>query len=373
MGQTINKFIIKLLLFLPILLFVIFLNYVIDPSQIFTWGNYEKGIARLLLEGKNVAGVGDYDDRLLQKYYVEALEERKDIVVLGSSRAMYIRSSLFPSQSFFNNSVSQATLNDYIAIYGMYRERRMLPKIIIISLDDWIVGENGSTDNWRTLQREYNLTLNFFQSAQEKECILDKYAYELKKCSQLLSPQYFHASFFCAVKGSSYKYYSTDEPFFEATAVKLSDGSFNYNKQVRQRTLQQVNAIGKYAVTSRRKGENIYRLSPKIKEKFEAYIKLILSDGVEIVFFMPPYHPKYFEQFSRASDKLDKIERYVQNFAAQKRIKVLGSYDPMNATCTEEDFFDEGHLKDSGIRKIFLQNKSAENAKGTNQSKSGFQ
>lgn len=246
-----------------------------------------------------------------------------------------------------------ATLNDHIAIYGMYRDRKILPKTIIICLDDWQFSKKNGAENWRTLQKEYVSTIKLFLATQDKEEIGFEKFYKLKKYFQLFSPQYFHTSFFDAITGNKYNYYPTNQPLLEKGASKLFDGSFVYNDAVRQRTVQQTNAMTTAAAVKISKDEVTYNLSPKVREKFEAFINFILFDGVEIVFFLLPFHPKYFEQFSRSSDKLDKIERYVQNFAAQKEIKILGSYDPMKATCTEEDFFDEGHLKDSGLVKVF--------------------
>ena len=81
MAKNFRNLIIKLLFLLPIVVVVITVNYTIDPSHIFTGGAYEKGIAKLLLKGENVAKVGNYDDRLLQKLYIKGLKDDKDVVV----------------------------------------------------------------------------------------------------------------------------------------------------------------------------------------------------------------------------------------------------------------------------------------------------
>ena len=69
-------------------------NYCVDPAQLFSGGNYEQGVADILLSGNNVANVSNYDERLLQKAYVNNLKRRNDVIVLGSSRSMQIKSHL---------------------------------------------------------------------------------------------------------------------------------------------------------------------------------------------------------------------------------------------------------------------------------------
>jgi hypothetical protein len=333
------------------------INYIQDPGNLFQNGEYEKGIAGLLLDGKNVTGTGNYDDRLLQKYYIDDLQERKDIVVLGSSRSMYIRSNLFPGQSFFNNSVSMATLNDHIAIYGMYRERKILPKIIIICMDEWLFSEKNSADNWRTLQKEYVSTIKLLLATKDKEGNGSEKFYKLKKYYQLFSPQYFHTSFFDIIKGNEYKYYPTNQPLHEKGASKLFDGSLVYNDAVRQRTVQQTNAVAITAKSKEKINDNNEYLTLAVKEKFEAFINFMLSDGIELVFFLPPSHPKLFEQDAHVNNNSEEIEMYAKTFAQNKNIKILGSYNPLQANVNEEDFFDGGHLRPSGISKIFSNSK----------------
>jgi len=356
MPKTLRNLLTKTFFLLPILLFVLSLNYSIDPSKLFQNGEYEKGIALLLLDGQNVTGTGNFDDRLLQRDYIDDLQERKDIIVLGSSRSMYIRSNLFTGQSFFNNSVSMATLNDHIAIYGMYRKRKILPKKIIICLDEWLFSEKKGTDNWRTLQKEYVVTVKLFLTTKDKEGIGSGKFYKLKKYFQIFSPQYFHTSFFDAIKGNKYKYYPTNKPLLEKGASKLFDGSLVYNDAVRQRTVQQTNAIAIGAKTKEASNDNSGFLSLEVKEKFESFINFMLSDRIEVVFFLPPSHPKLFETDSYAKE----IEMYVKTFAKSKNIQILGSYNPLQTNVNEEDFFDGGHLRDSGIHKLFLQQKEGE-------------
>lgn len=84
MKQNIKTAIKKILIFLPLVCLLVFVNYLVDPANIFKINKYEKNIAEILLKELNVANISNYDERLLQKHYVKGLQNEKDIIVLGS-------------------------------------------------------------------------------------------------------------------------------------------------------------------------------------------------------------------------------------------------------------------------------------------------
>ena len=134
-----KKFIINSSLFgFLILLILISVNYLGDTAKIFD-NNYEKKISEILSKKKNVTNILNYDERILQKHIINSFSDRKDIVVIGSSRVMMINSHHFNNKTFFNSSVSGATVEDYISIYQIYKTNNLLPEKIIIGLDPCIL------------------------------------------------------------------------------------------------------------------------------------------------------------------------------------------------------------------------------------------
>ena len=75
---------------------------------------------------------------------------------------------------------------------------------------------------------------------------------------------------------------------------------------------------------------------------------------LEIVFYLPPYHPKTYSSFRKDTDTLFKVQQYLVYLSAKNRIRLLGSYDPIECKCGEEDFYDEAHMKDKGVAKVFM-------------------
>ena len=113
-------FLVKLLIvLLPVLLFVVSINYLGDPAKLFVI-DYEKTIASGILEGHNVTNLYNYNEGLLQKILITNGSSCPEDIVIGSSRTMNISSSMLKSKSFFNNGISGASIVDLIAIVEMY-------------------------------------------------------------------------------------------------------------------------------------------------------------------------------------------------------------------------------------------------------------
>lgn len=91
----------SLLLLLPIAIFIIAINFFVDPANIF-YNGYEKGIAEHLVKGYNVTNVENYNERLLQKYFIDNMKDCPDIIALGSSRIMQLNSPFLKEDKFIN-------------------------------------------------------------------------------------------------------------------------------------------------------------------------------------------------------------------------------------------------------------------------------
>ncbi|MCZ7662223.1 MAG: hypothetical protein M5U22_04440 [Thermoleophilia bacterium] len=130
----------------------------VDPANLFRGTGYERGIAELLAQGRNVAAIANHDDRLVQRYYAAKVERAPDVLVLGSSRAMQIRrddaaaAGLGPT--FFNASVSEGTLEDFEAILELYLKRGFIPHTVVLGVDIWDLQATDWLAGWKSLRWE---------------------------------------------------------------------------------------------------------------------------------------------------------------------------------------------------------------------------
>lgn len=343
----------KLLMFLPLLLFVIGCNYYIDPGKLFQQG-YEKGIAKILLNGKNVENLVNYDERLVQKHYINNLKKAKEIIIIGSSRSMLINSDILRNKSTFNSSVSGASLEDYMAIYEMYRQKDILPKKIIIGIDPWVFNKNNGQSRWKSISNYY-YSLEDILGYEN----INKKSIEYKKYSQLYSLEYFQSSVDFLFK-DRIEYFSTNKKksFYN---IKLSDGSLVYPKSIREAEIEEVELEAKkYIITNPIYSLDDYdEMDKKYIDKFNKFINLIKSDGVKVYIYLPPYYPNVYD-FLINSDKykiIIEIEKYINDFALINDLQVFGSYNPENDKqkykLTKEYFYDGMHSKTEAMEAIF--------------------
>src|SRR3989338_6442097 len=162
-----TRLIKKVLLLLPILLVMTGFNYFMDPAGLFRGNDYYEGLAGILLKGNNISNLVNYDDRLLQKYLIEGLPEKKGIVLLGSSRVMQISSDFFPGHTFMNHGVAGASLEDDMAIYWLYRKQGLLPSTVIIGLDPWLLNKNSGQLRFESILREYQEISDFLHDSKK--------------------------------------------------------------------------------------------------------------------------------------------------------------------------------------------------------------
>ncbi|KGN01802.1 hypothetical protein Z969_07635 [Clostridium novyi A str. 4570] len=349
-----RRFIKKLIFLLPIPIIIVCVNYFGDAANIFyKQGFYEKGIVKILGTNKNVNNLDNYDERLLQKFYVDNLSSPKDVVILGSSRAMQVSSKILNEKNMFNSSVSGASLEDLMAVYGIYKKDNKLPKKIILELDPWILNKNNGQNRWKSIKEYYFYVSNLVNNNKYKESLIDE------KTLELISLSYFQSSL-KKVTDKGEKGYTPTELEYCNTNVKKMDGSLSYNEKFRNKTVDEVD---KEAIKYASQNPiycfgNFENIDENYKKQFEGLINLMKKDGVEIEFLLTPYHPIVYDKLVSSSDYkiVVDVEKYFKSFAKKENIKVYGSYNPEIVSCTKEDFYDGMHVKPSGIVKIFNRN-----------------
>lgn len=356
MADYVHKNYVKSVLITMIMVLLIssFINYYVDPAHIFSKAGFEQGIADLLIKGENVAKLSNYNERLVQKYYVQHLDHSINTIVLGSSRSMQIRSYLFPKGSFFNHSVSGASLEDHLAIYQLYLLHGFKPNTVVLGLDPWLLNSSNVQTRWQDLAKEYYSALN--DNSHKDYSVTTFY---LKKYKELVSISYLISSIKTGLKilwNNDDMYYPTSE-VASSVPIKLSDGSLVYEEKFRNQDKVKVEESAKsYALSTPIYSLGNYsKLDDKYKDMFEGLIDKVQGQNVQVIFFLPPYHPLVYEVLASNPDykMVTEAEKYFRVIARRKGIKVYGSYNPRVNGCSERDFFDGMHPKERAIMKIF--------------------
>ncbi len=351
-----KRIFIFLLYFIPIPLFIITINYFADPANIFS-KDYEKGIVEYLVKGNNVTNVVNYKERLLQKYFIEKIEKCPDVMVLGSSRIMQIRSEVINSGRLINNGVSISTLEDCLATYYMYEKRGCSVKKVIIGLEPYMLNEGHGQSEWRYLEDEFNDFFNNLKiSTIRKKASRKTFLFYLSKYNVLLSSSYFKASFNYLIQGK-YNHYIPTTNRINDGFTRLSDGSIYYDRIYRTASPDEVEYRANSYITDEPAFpflKNFTTLSERYKELFSAFILYLQKQNIEVEFILSPFHPIFYNHFTQ--DKYYHIvfecENYYRAFASANNIRVFGSYDPHKLGFDNSHFLDGFHCKDEAIIKI---------------------
>ncbi len=356
---------------LPVVFAMSALNVVVDPANLFTGSAYERGIADLLAAGKNVASIANHDDRLVQRFYAQQIAEAPDVLVLGSSRAMQIGTVVVGEHSFFNAGVTEATLPDFEGILELYLARGHLPGTVILAVDAWDLQTTDYLAGWKTLSRERNAFLEAMTREQPSlhQTPLDRLSGGLldrirpwSHYGQAVSLSYFQASLQelerrrREPRAVRKQYYATDETALDV-AIKLADGSLVYGRAMRERTPEAVEREAQIYNTKWRDSldQRTGKLEPVKKAEFEALVDYLAARGIQVAFYLGPYHPTTYSFFKREKNMRvgGAVEDYIRALAATRGMTVVGSYDPTKAGVDATDFFDALHVREGGVAKMF--------------------
>ena len=339
-----RRFLLRLVwCILPIITVLVTSNFFGDSASLFRI-EYEETIAELILDGSDVTNISNYDERLLQKELILKEEKTFNTIVLGSSRTMLIGSEIFDDQSFFNYSISHAKIQDFIAIYAMCKAQKKLPKKIIIGIDPWTFNDNDQSERWRSIGEYY---YSFVKKDIKREIIVAKYL-------QLFSVSYFQNSVFNIPKVVSGK----DRPrkaehYRGLTNTKLQDGSLRYSVLMSSASMSEIDTrVDNYLNRTNRGIEDFEVVSRELWNDFDKLVNDIINNGIELEFFLAPYHPRVYQIVQQDFKNVLYSELRVRQLSDLMNIKVYGSFDPDKLNINSTDFLDAVHLRYPAIVKL---------------------
>lgn len=339
-----KNFILKIVLFAtPFLGILVFVNYFGDAARLFA-NDYEQKMAKIIGTGKYVTNFGNYDERLCQLELIKLKSIRPKTIIIGSSRTMLFNSSHFPETTFFNNSVSGASMEDIVSIYQIYKEYKKLPQKIIIGIDPWTFNDLSDQNRWKSIATYYN-RFNHLDSQEGNE---------LMKYKELFSFSYFQSSLKLMpkfLKGNLDPIPTSNSHNISAT--KLIDGALVYDQLFRQSTAKEIDIrIDEYLEGNIFSIENFKSISSKNWLIFNKLIEELQRKNIIVEFIFIPYAPKVYDRVKKNYSMVLKTEDIVNQFAKHHKIKVLGSFNPFKLGINKSNFYDGMHCKEGGLTKI---------------------
>ncbi len=358
----------KLFYFLPLFLILVLTNFFVDPFDMFhPIGDDDRWIVEQLVQGRNVLYYGNWDQRLVQKGYIEEMGERKkdfDVVVIGSSRALQIHPGMFPGKIFFNSSVTGAGLEDAIAIMQLYKKNHVGTETVIVGVDPWMFNVKNELEDWHVIESSYNDFLkDFFHVS-----LFDRYRTLMhqsgtleirKKVKLLFSLRYFQDS----VKKKDTAFVSQQHKIvgsvYQEQPVKASDGSVVNSRELREKSPEGVlGDVKEYMAKGKLYGmDSFVEIDGDLQKQFDVWLKSLQDDGVHPIVFLPPYHPYTYDFMTSGLTYLIilDVEKHIRDVCAELGIPVVGSYNSREAGLTNQDFYDFMHPRREAVERLFAE------------------
>jgi hypothetical protein len=347
-----KKLLGRLLLLLPIPLFMAGVTGTVDPAELFHDSSAQ--LAEQWARKGSVSIQGNIDERRLQDQMIRRAPPAVDGIILGSSRAMEIRSGWFPGRCVLNLSVSGASVEDHLALHELVLARGIRPRLVVLSLDPWLLNRNSGQDRWKSIAQPYELALR--RLGAPAESLQGATMTELLKWRQLVSPSYFQESLKRLWR--SMKKGGKEEDF---TRRLGKDGSTYYPREFTSASVEQVRDLagqyiglrGVYAL------EGFSELDARAGSLMESFAKSLRSQGTQMLFVLPPYHPRVYSFLSSTElyRHVGAAEQWFRALAGREGIRVIGSYDPAACGFTEADFLDGMHARESALARLVASGK----------------
>lgn len=281
--------------------------------------------------------VSNMNERTFIKSRIEIEKISPKILVLGSSRIMQI-SSKTAGRELLNLAVSGSSVEDDIAIWKLASEK-FQPDVVLIGADPWLLNAKSGQDRWRTLESDYYLGLSDIGIQQQSVPII-QFSNENYNNGFLADLyQYLNISMISA---------NNDSP--ELMDKIRKDGSRVYNLKYANRTNAEVD---REAISYASYSMSPYEYSVSAEERFKKLIKAIQKKH-KVILVLSPYHPKLYNYMVTQDKKFLEIENKFKELGVSLDVPVLGSYNPAVIGCSDNEFYDGMHPKDSCMDKVMF-------------------
>ena len=350
------RIVLGLCLIAPIFITAFWFNYTVDRSGYFQGDQFVRDIALMLLDGQNVSGYEQMDERQVSRLLVQNAKKPPNTVALGSSRILQMDSKTAGTNDFFNYGMVGADYMDVLGTFYLMDKAEKLPENIIIGFDPWLL--NGNDD---ALDKRSDKQL--FAEFATKELGVDM-GYQAKdesdKYRALFSLSYFQGNL---------EYYFRDallekkpSPVLgdienQITETKRGDGSVYYTKELRNATREEADALAMAQAGTFLRMQGYEAPDKTLLQIYDKFFTLAEQKDVNIILVLTPYHPLLWNiVWAQKADfpGFFETEAAVRALAERHNIPVYGSYNPYALEdIGSDDFYDGLHVRTSGIAKFF--------------------
>ena len=357
----------RVVLLVPILVFMVAFSYNVDRSGLFQGALAPRRIVDLRPQGYDVTNCEQMAARQVVQLFAQDVEQAPEAIGIGSSRVLQFNRENTGVDTFFNMGVTGADVRDNMTSYYKMVSYGKTPKVLLWSIDPWVFYGSEAAFDARADADLYNefLTkvLNVPTDYEEPDKV------ELWKA--LADPAYFQGNVDYYIKNRGQATVTDDEgntiefnpvqgdPYDQTTTIKRSDGSVLYDVAFRTQTADQIRTLAAEACMSFNSVhmEGFDAMSDTQIQAFTSFMNYAKDQGTTVILVLSPWHP-YLYGYLLTEPELHKgffeVENWLRQYCAQNNVPLYGSYDPACIEGLEEtDFFDGLHCAGTGIARFF--------------------
>lgn len=365
----------KALALLALLCVVPAVNYAVDPSRIYHQSredSFEIEAVGYLLEGRNVANLSNFNERLLRREYLLQIEQAPPVLVAGSSRGELVTTEMLglSQGEMFNISVSGGCLEDTVGFLGLLWSRGLRPQRLILCLDPWTVNDRHSESRYRTalgdgyyafvhdrLGREADESMKNLQGIYDPDSDFSFWTLSRDEQLNLFSVSYFQSAlqWYFSPNYPLYRAIAPTEAQTGVTGIVRADGSYAYPDSYTEadaetacerarETIPQIIGLDDYPVL---KGEKYELLC--------ATLEALAEDGVAVQLVLCPisnYLYDYMVEHRGEYANFFHTEQMYYDLAAAYDLPITGTFNPYTLRYDMSDFYDGYHLRSERVAEI---------------------
>jgi hypothetical protein len=327
----------RLACFLPLVAAPFLINWICTmPPVERRLGRDLDGFTDMLIAGKTIWT--DDDLRSLKAAWIARMPAGKDVLILGSSRALAISSEWFRPQSLFNAAVFSGDMDDMISIFQLCLEAGKTPRVVVLELNPALTNESKAAEQ-RALEPYFSHALARY-----------RFRPPLRLWGELFSALQFRLNL---RRLRSPAWGVSKEPVHGATRL-LPDGVPYYSPEQLNASpdLVEANVISSishfdpaYLLWRTNSQPGVYDL-----QLFRRFLDDLQSRGIRVIVWLAPIHPAAYDFYTKLGGY---DETWIRREMASRNITVVGSYSPAIARATKADFFDDIHPRAAIVHRLF--------------------
>ncbi len=346
-AKGVKHLFLSLFMLLLFMLIVITVNVMVDPSNILR-DDVAQEAAQIMAQGSNAENVKNLKDRNLLSYYAGIRQEPIDILALGSSRIMQLSQEMVSdTENYFCAGVTGSDLRDCIDTYFLFANEVNTPEKVIIVAESWFLSDGNLDPRANTeYYTEFCQSINSVPLGEENP-------YE--EYLEFASFSYFQGSLDSVFSGSNRLEITPTSLEEGVNEIRRADGSYSYSEEYRNGGALQSNNLAMERTIYGSMSSLYTGINGDLQFQFESFVDTMMQNGVEVEILLVPFHPLYFDymQTQEEYEGIVATQEYFEQFAHDRDIEIIGSYNPYTLGFDANDFYDAVHITDFAMQELY--------------------